>query len=162
MDRPNTDEKEENVPDDTLLDEISRHLEGEEETSGPLPAKLAEIIEKRWHNKLAPNKLTEKLEKYLKPENCKKLATPRVNKNIWTKLGREVKSRDLTYSQPQKHSQLREGLLPSQLLCFWKPEQKMCSQKSVILLQLILTYWLYWVTQVRTLHNSDEITYVCH
>ena len=102
LDRPNTDEKEENVPDDTLLDEISRHLEGEEETSGPLPAKLAEIIEKRWHNKLAPNKLTEKLEKYLKPENCKKLATPRVNKNIWTKLGREVKSRDLTYSQPQK------------------------------------------------------------
>ncbi len=71
LDRPNTDEKEENVPDDTLLDEISRHLEGEEETSGPLPAKLAEIIEKRWHNKLAPNKLTEKLEKYLKPENCK-------------------------------------------------------------------------------------------
>eukprot|EP00794_Sanderia_malayensis_P006749 gene6749-7507_t len=54
LDRPNTDEKEKNVADDTLLDEVSRHLEGE------------------------------------------------ANKNIWTKLGREVKSRDLTYSQPQQ------------------------------------------------------------
>eukprot|EP00794_Sanderia_malayensis_P013063 gene13063-14408_t len=51
LDRPNTDEKEENVPD-TLLDEISRQLEGEEETSGPLRGKLAEAIEKRGHNKL--------------------------------------------------------------------------------------------------------------
>ena len=82
MGRPKTDEKKEDVTDDTLLDEISKHLEGEEETSGPLPAKLAEIIDKRWHNKLAQSKLTEKLEKYLKPENCKKLAAPRVNKTI--------------------------------------------------------------------------------
>ena len=100
--RPKTDEKKEDVTDDTLLDGISKHLEGEEETSGPLPAKLAEIIDKRWHNKLAQSKLTEKLEKYLKPENCKKLAAPRVNKTIWMKLSREVKSRDIKYSQPQQ------------------------------------------------------------
>ena len=73
--RPKTDEKKEDVTDDTLLDEISKHLEGEEETSGPLPAKLAEIIDQRWHFKLAQSKLTEKLEKYPKPENCKKLYT---------------------------------------------------------------------------------------
>ena len=100
--RPKADEKKEGVTDDTLHDEISKHLEGEEETSGPLPAKLAEIIEKRWHNKLAQNKLTEKQEKYLKPENCKKLAAPRVNKTIWMKLSRDVKGKDIKYSQPQQ------------------------------------------------------------
>ena len=102
LDRPKTDDKKEGVTDDTLLDEISKHLEGEEETSGALPTKLAEIIEKRWHNKLTQNKLTEKQEKYLKPENCKKLAAPRVNKTIWMKLSRDVKGRDIKYSQPQQ------------------------------------------------------------
>ena len=60
--------------DNTRLDEIAKQLEGEEETCGVLPDKLAEIIEKRWHVQLAPNKLTEKQEKYLNLENCKKLA----------------------------------------------------------------------------------------
>lgn len=103
LDRPKIDDTEtEGVPADTLLDELSKHLEGEEETSGALPAKLAEIIEKRWHNKLTQTKLTEKQEKYLKPENCKKLAAPRVNKTIWMKLSRDVKGRDIKYSQPQQ------------------------------------------------------------
>ncbi len=102
LDRPKTNDKKEDATDDTLLDEISKHLEGEEETSGALPVKLAEIIEKWWHNKLTQNKLTEKQEKYLKPENCKKLAAPRVNKTIWMKLSRDVKGRDIKYSQPQQ------------------------------------------------------------
>ena len=87
--------------DDTLLDEIAKQLKGEEETCGALPDKLAESIEKRWHVKLTPDKLTEKQEKYLKPENCKKLAAPRVNKTIWAKLSWDVKGRDIKYSKPQ-------------------------------------------------------------
>ena len=88
--------------DNTLLEEIAKQLEGEEETFGTLPDKLAEISKKRWHVKLTPNKLTEKQEKYLKPENCKKLAAPKVNKTIWAKLDRDVKSRDIKYSKPQQ------------------------------------------------------------
>ena len=68
--------------DSTLLHEITKQLEREEETCGALPDKLAEFIEKRWHVKLTPNKLTEKQGKHLTPENCKKLAAPRVNKTI--------------------------------------------------------------------------------
>ena len=88
--------------DKTLLDKITKLFEGEEETCDALPDKLAQIIEKRWHVKLTANKLTEKQEKHLKPENCKKLAAPRVNKTIWAKLSRNVKGRDIKYSKPQQ------------------------------------------------------------
>ena len=78
--------------DNRLSDEIAKQLEGEEETCGALPDKLTGIIEKRWHVKLTPNKLTEKQEKYLNPVNFKKLAAPRINKTIWPKLSRDVTS----------------------------------------------------------------------
>ena len=68
--------------DDSLLDNLSKSLEGEEETSSPIPEKLVAIVEKRWHCKLAMNKIREKQDKLLRPENCKTLVAPRVNKAI--------------------------------------------------------------------------------
>ena len=51
---------------------------------------------------MTPNKLIEKQEKYLTPENCRKLAAPRVDKTIWVKLSRDVKGRDIKYSKLQQ------------------------------------------------------------
>eukprot|EP00794_Sanderia_malayensis_P010314 gene10314-11383_t len=88
--------------DDSLLDALSKSLEGEEETSPPIPEKLAAIVEKRWNCKLATNKMKEKQKKILRPENCKTLVAPRVNKAIWTTLNRDVKSKDIRLTQPQQ------------------------------------------------------------
>ena len=88
--------------DDSLLDNLSKSLEGEEETSSPIPEKLAAIVEKRWHCKLAMNKIKEKQDKFLRPENCKTLVAPRVNKAIWSTLTRDVKSKDIRLTQPQQ------------------------------------------------------------
>ena len=88
--------------DDDLLDSLSKSLEGEEQTSAPIPEQLAHIVEKRWHKKLEASKLKEKQDKYLRPENCSNLVAPRVNKPIWSTLPRDIKSKDLRLTQPQQ------------------------------------------------------------
>ena len=87
---------------DEFLENLSKSFEDKEETSEPVEDKLESIITKRWHQKLTEKQLKEKADKYTRPENCKTLVAPRVNKEIWAKLERKVRGEDLKISQPQK------------------------------------------------------------
>ena len=87
---------------DEFLENLSKSFEDKEETSEPVEDKLESIITKRWHEKLTEKQLKEKADKYTRPENCKTLVAPRVNKEIWAKLERMVRGEDLKISQPQK------------------------------------------------------------
>ena len=84
------------------MENLSKSLEDKEETSEPVEDKLESIITKRWHQKLTDKQLTNKLEKYTRPANCKTLLPARVNKEIWVKSEQKAQGEDLESLQPQK------------------------------------------------------------
>ena len=87
---------------DALLDEIEHSLNEDEKTDNPVSEKLANIANKRWLQKLGDDQLKEKLEKYHRPENCEKLAVTQVNPEIWGKLDRFARAKDLKFSRLQE------------------------------------------------------------
>ena len=87
--------------EDTLLDEIVQSLTETEKTDAKISEKLAKIVKNRWLNKLSDGQFKEKTEKYLRPANCDNLITPKVNPEIWERLDRQTRGRDLKLSTLQ-------------------------------------------------------------
>ena len=87
--------------EDTLLDEIVRSMNETEKTDAKISEKLAKIVENRWLNKLSDGQLKEKTEKYLRLANCDNFITPKVNPEIWERLDRQTRGRDLQLSTLQ-------------------------------------------------------------
>ena len=86
---------------DSVLDEIAQSLTDTEKTASKVSEKLAEIVNLRWLNNLDDTYLKEKLEKYLRPINCDRLITPKVNPEIWGRLNRQTRGKDLRLSSLQ-------------------------------------------------------------
>ena len=72
---------------DKLLDGIAEDFEDDENTTSAVTQKLASIVNKSFSTTLSEGKLKEKLDKYTRHENCAKLAVPKINPEIWMKLG---------------------------------------------------------------------------
>ena len=66
-----------------------------EKTAPNIPDQLAKIINSRWLNKLNDDSLREKLGAHLRPANCDRLITPKVNPEIWGRLDKETRAKDL-------------------------------------------------------------------
>lgn len=88
--------------DDPLLSEIAQDFDCGDDTGPNVSEKLAEIVNKRWAEKLDDAKLKLKLEKYDRPANCPRLLVPKVNPEIWTNLSHDTKSADLRIANFQK------------------------------------------------------------
>ena len=90
---------------DSLLDEIAQSLTDTEKTAPKVSEKLAKIVNLRWLNKLDETNLKEKSDKYLRPINCDWLITPKgppkVNPEIWGRLDRQTRGKDLRLSNLQ-------------------------------------------------------------
>ena len=86
---------------DSLLDEIAQSLTDTEKTAPNVTEKLAKIVNLRWLNKLDETNLKEKADKYLRPINCDRLITPKVNPEIWGRLDRQTRGKDLRLSNLQ-------------------------------------------------------------
>lgn len=85
-----------------VLDEIAQSLNEAEKTGEAVSEKLANIANKSWLHKLSEEQLREKSQKYPRPSNCTKLiASPKVNEEIWSKLQREARGKDLKLSRLQ-------------------------------------------------------------
>ena len=87
--------------EDPLLDEIALAMNDGEKTSAKVSEQLAKIIDSRWLNKLAEETLREKLDTYVRPVNCEHLVTPKVNPEIWGRLDKETRGKDLKLSYLQ-------------------------------------------------------------
>ena len=86
---------------DSLLDEIVQSLTDMEKTAPKVSEKLAKIVNLRWLNKLDKTNLKEKSDKYLRPINCDRLITPKVNPEIWGRLDRQTRGKDVRLSNLQ-------------------------------------------------------------
>ena len=72
-----------------------------DKTDPKVSDKLAKIINLRWFNKLDNSNLKDKCGKYLRPANCDRLITPKVNPEIWGQLDRHARGKDLKLSNLQ-------------------------------------------------------------
>ena len=96
--------------EDELLNKLALDFTKDDKASSPVSKPLAEIRNKRWGSKLSDNKLKELSEKYDSAENCKKLAVPKVNPEIWGKLNHYGKKQDLRLSAIQ-NMQVKVGAI---------------------------------------------------
>jgi hypothetical protein len=85
-----------------LLSEIAQEFADEATTGPKVSQKLADIINQRWSSKLEEPKLKGKMGKYDRPDNCEKLAVPKVNPEIWSKLNHTARGADLKLVNFQK------------------------------------------------------------
>lgn len=86
---------------DDVLDDIAQSLNEAERTAELVSGKLANVANKSWLDKLSDDQLKAKVEKYHCPANCGKVVVPIVNKEIWNKLPRTARGKDLKFSRLQ-------------------------------------------------------------
>ena len=88
--------------EDNLLSDIAQDFDGTDGTGPKVSEKLAEIVNKRWSERLDDAKFKSKMDKYDRPENCDRLLVPKVNPEIWANIGNSTKSADLHIANFQK------------------------------------------------------------
>ena len=85
-----------------LINEISQEFDVKDK--GPkVDDAVAQVINKRWKNKMDMKILREKEAKYPVPENCENLMVPRVNNSVWKNLDRYHRTQDLKFVNTQKN-----------------------------------------------------------
>ena len=89
--------------EDLLLAEIAQAMDEAEKTAPNISDQLAKIINSRWLNKLSDESLHEKLDAHLRPANCDRLITPKVNPEIWGRLDKETHAKDIKLSYLQSN-----------------------------------------------------------
>ena len=103
-DSPEGDQSAQLEPDnsnDSLLLDIAQDFSEQEDTGPPISQKLADIINKRWSEKLGEHKLHEKRDKYPRPTNCERAIVTRVNPEICARIDHYAKQLDLRASSIQ-------------------------------------------------------------
>ena len=66
---------------------------------------LVQRVEGKWQTKLTSEKVKEKSQNLLTPENCMKLSVPLTNKEIWSQLNSFLKKLDVRIINMQKNIQ---------------------------------------------------------
>ena len=81
-------------PHPDLLSNIAQDLAVEDKTGQPVNDALAAIVTSLLKERLADEKLQDKLKKYLRPANVEFLKTPRVNPLIWGQISAGTRAGD--------------------------------------------------------------------
>lgn len=81
--------------DEDLIKQIEHFFEQDEKCSGKVNDRLAKIVNDGICIRINDDKKGDLLTKHYKPENCENLQVPRVNRGIWTSLGRRARNNDL-------------------------------------------------------------------
>eukprot|EP00794_Sanderia_malayensis_P010192 gene10192-11239_t len=89
------------VENKAFLDAIDSALMPQAEQGPPISTQLAKIINGKFTTEFELSKRKEILEKYPPPSNCDSLQTPKVNPEIWSKLGANAKKNDMRISALQ-------------------------------------------------------------
>ena len=79
----------------SLLESIDSSLLLTDEAGPPLSEKLAHILNSKFQAEFDPGKRKELLSKYKVPSNCENFYVPKVNPEIWQKLGGHAKRCDM-------------------------------------------------------------------
>lgn len=94
FDEDHSSQLNEDNSDDDFLNALEEDLGEIDKVGPPVQEKLAKIVNARFQNDIAYDKLKTKLELYNRPSNCESMAPPKVNETIWRKSKTHNKSRD--------------------------------------------------------------------
>ena len=123
---------------DSILTAITEDLQEKEKLSPPVTDPLAQIFNSIWESKLKPEKIKERQEKTLRPENLPFLKAKKVNEEIWSlNTGQmpHVRSADVKLQKIQDI--MSKALVPvlqitEELICLKdNPEHKVDPSKGV-------------------------------
>lgn len=92
------------LPESDVLKDIAADLNVNEKTDPAIHEGLAGIFNTLVKSKMSDEKLKEKMDKYVRPENVKDLRVPKVNPLVWNQLSSSMKSQD-------SKSQKSQGIL---------------------------------------------------
>lgn len=136
---------------DALLSQMQEDLLFEADTADAVNDKLAEIILGLWGQKLAPEKIKARLNKFLKPKNCD-LFVPKCNKDIWSeKIDTSARQFDLTMQKVQNmilHSTFGVISISDKALQAKSQETSEIASMSIDL-AAILTNVMHEISQIR-------------
>lgn len=88
--------------DESLLKELDESLDQNEVAGPPVQKQLAEIANKRWGQRLTPERVKMLNERYSTPANCTNMTPIRVNSEIWKQLTSSKRKTDLQLSNLQE------------------------------------------------------------
>eukprot|EP00794_Sanderia_malayensis_P004087 gene4087-4639_t len=147
-----TDQTKVNVEDnDSLLTQIQGDLLIEADTTDAVNEKLAGIMLGLWGQKLAPEKLKSRLNKFLKPQNCD-IFVPKCNKDIWSdKIDTMARQFDLAMQKVQNmilHSTFGIIAISDKALQLKSQESSEIASMSIDLVA-ILTNAMHEINQMR-------------
>ena len=86
--------------DDDLLDDLDKDLDEGRKTGDA--DSLANIVNKSFRRKLTEDKLKQRFDKFLRPNNCAALRVPLVNKELWKTMSADARKADINASHVQK------------------------------------------------------------
>ena len=86
-----------------------------EKNSAALNTSLAKLVNGLIDEKVPKEKLAHLQEKYLRPDNCTYLISPKINKQIWQQLRQETRNSDSAFQKAQ--GLLMTGLYAILQLC---------------------------------------------
>ena len=95
-----------------LLQDLSKEFEKTEAVGEKVDETLSKVVDTGICAQIDRNLAKELCCKYQRPENCKGLSVPKVNKELWntTSLAKSSKDSDKTYQTAQKY--INQGLIP--------------------------------------------------
>lgn len=87
--------------DEDYLNNLASLLDDPDKSGPKVSEKLAAVANKVFDSPLSTENMKDKIKKYDKPENCKKMLVPRVNPEMWKRLSKPQKSVDTKLSLMQ-------------------------------------------------------------
>ncbi|MEW8542094.1 MAG: hypothetical protein AB2693_01045 [Candidatus Thiodiazotropha sp.] len=95
-----------------LLQELGKEFEKAEALGPKVDETLSNVVDSGIRLMIDRNLAKELCNKYKRPENCKALVVPKINKELWntTSLAKTSKEQDRMYQTAQKY--LNQGLIP--------------------------------------------------
>ena len=95
-----------------LLQELGKEFNKVEELGPCVDDTLSKVVDSGIRYMIDRNLAKELCSKYKRPENCKSLVVPKINKELWntTSLAKTNKEQDRVYQTAQKY--LNQGLIP--------------------------------------------------
>lgn len=95
-----------------LLQQMGHEFEKLEAVGPKVNDTLAKVVDSGIRVQIDRNSAKEMCNKYLRPDNCKALIVPKINKELWntTSLVKDSKERDKNFQTCQRY--LNQGLVP--------------------------------------------------
>ncbi len=150
---------EEEVDNDSLLNDLNELLLPSEDQGPPISEQLAKIVNAKFSTEFDQQKRKTILEKYKIPKNCESLLVPKVNPEIWAKLPANSKRGDIKMSSLQDSVARVTGSISSTIDDLLKAREKKSQVefKAIIAQLLDCTVLLGHVSQEMSFKRRDSL-----